>query len=292
LIWLVLLATPAFAQEDLSEARVTTLELGQGLAMLQGAGGNVAVSTGRDGTLLVDDQFAPLTEKLRSAVAALSPDPIRFVLNTHWHGDHTGGNENFGRGGAVILAHDRVRARLTTEQFMAGGGLRRVPPAPRAAWPIVTFQGGVLLHLNGLTIEVTHVQRAHTDGDSIVRFVEADVLHLGDVFFSGVYPFFDASSGGGIDGMVEAADAALAMTTPETRIIPGHGPLSDSADLRASREMLSTIRDRVRKMIERGLDRAAVVRARPSREFDARYGGGFLAPDRFVGLVYDSLTTD
>jgi len=292
LIWLVLSATTAFAQQDLSQVRVTTLELGQGLAMLQGAGGNVAISTGRDGTLLVDDQFEPLAEKLRSAVARLSPEPIRFVLNTHWHGDHTGGNENFGRGGAVIVAHDRVRARLTTEQFMAEGGAGQVPPAPRDAWPVVTFQGGLVLHLNGLTIEVTHVQPAHTDGDSIVRFVEADVLHLGDTFFAGVYPFFDASSGGGIDGMIAAADLALAMTTPQTRIIPGHGPLSRPADLRASLEMLTVIRDRVRKMIEGGVGRAAAVRARPSREFDARYGGGFLAPDRFVGLVYDSLTPE
>lgn len=283
-------AHPAAAQQDLSKVEIETRALGDGLAMLVGAGGNIAVCTGPDGALIVDDQFAPLTERIRRAVARLGPAPIRFVLNTHWHGDHTGGNENLGRAGALILAHDRVRARLSTPQLMFGG--REVPPAPEPAWPVVTYDEGVTLHLNGHTIEVRHVPPAHTDGDSIVRFVEADVMHLGDTFFSGMYPFLDVSSGGSIDGMIAAVDAALALAGPRTRIVPGHGPLSRRADLAKTRAMLVDVRDRVRGLIEQGMDREAVVAAKPTRAHDAAFGVGVMPPDRFVGIVYDSLTAD
>lgn len=284
----IAIAGPALAQRDFGKVEIKTTDLGDGLAMLEGAGGNIGVSSGPDGVFLIDDQFAPLTDKIRTAVAALSDSPIRFVLNTHWHGDHSGGNENLGRGGVLIMAHHQVRTRLMTEHVVASQD-RRVPAAPEAAWPVVTFDEGVTLHLNGQTIEVRHVDPAHTDGDSIVRFVEADVLHLGDTFFSGRYPFIDTTSGGDVDGMIAVADRALALAGPSTRIIPGHGPLSGRADLEASQEMLVSIRDRVRKMVERGLGRDEVVRAKPSREFDARFGGGFLTPDRFVGIVYDSV---
>jgi glyoxylase-like metal-dependent hydrolase (beta-lactamase superfamily II) len=281
-------AFEATAQQDLSAVEITPTELGSGLAMLQGAGGNIGVSTGADGVLLIDDQFAPLTEKILAAVGKLSSEPIRFLLNTHWHADHTGGNENFGSQGVLIMAHQQVRERLRVDQFMAGGE-RKVPAAPKVAWPVVTFEDGLTLHLNGQTIVVTHVEPAHTDGDSIVHFVEADILHLGDTYFSGIYPFFDVASGGDIEGMIAAATRALEIAGPNTRIIPGHGPLSRPADLRSSRDMLVSIRDRVRKMVDRGLDRRLVVRARPSREFDTKFGGGFMSPDRFVGIVYDSL---
>ncbi len=278
----------ATAQRDFSDVRIVTTDLGAGIAMLEGRGGNIAMSSGPDGVLLVDNQFAPLTEKIRAAVAKQSSAPIRFLLNTHWHGDHAGGNENFGRGGVVILAHDNVRERLSTDQYMVAQD-RHVPAAPEAAWPVVTYADGVTLHLNGQTIEVVHVDPAHTDGDSLVRFVDADVMHTGDTFFAGRYPFIDLSSGGRIDGMIDAQERALALAGRETRIIPGHGPIVGRAALRANREMLISVRDRVRKMVERGLDRRAVLRARPSREFDPEFGGGVMSPDRFVGLVYDSL---
>lgn len=281
----------AAAQQDLSAVEIKATELGAGLAMLQGAGGNIGVSTGEDGVLLIDDQFAPLTEKILAAVGKLSNEPIRFLLNTHWHADHTGGNENLGNQGVLIMAHQQVRERLRVDQFMSGGK-RKVEAVPRVAWPVVTFEDGVTLHLNGQTIVVTHAPSAHTDGDSIVYFVEADVLHLGDTYFSGIYPFFDVSSGGNIDGMIAAATRALEIAGPSTQIIPGHGPLSRPADLRSSLDMLVSIRDRVRKMIDRGLDRRSVVRARPSREFDAKFGGGFMSPDRFVGIAYDSLVAN
>jgi len=282
---------PSFAQQDFSKVEIETTRLGSGLAMLVGAGGNLGVSTGPDGVFLVDDQYAPMTEKIRAAVRKLSPEKIRFVLNTHWHGDHTGGNENLGRGGVLILAHHAVRTRMSSEQFMAAMG-QPVPPSPKEALPVVTFEEGVTLHLNGQTIEAIHVAPAHTDGDSLVYFREADVLHMGDTFFAGMYPFFDGSSGGRIDGMVDAAARGLEIAGPKTRIIPGHGPLSSRAELEAMREMLIEVRDRVRLLIQQGMDRETAVATRPTRAFDEHYEGGFMTPDRFVGLVYDSLVAE
>jgi glyoxylase-like metal-dependent hydrolase (beta-lactamase superfamily II) len=284
MIWSVAVA----AQQDFSKVEIKTIDLGSGLAMLQGAGGNIGVSTGPDGVFLIDDQFAPLTEKIRAAIRELSKEPIRFVLNTHWHGDHTGGNENLGEAGVLILAHHRVRERLSTEQFQAIRN-RTIPASPKVAWPVVTFEDGVTLHLNGQTIEVTHVDPAHTDGDSIVYFSEADLLHMGDIYFSGMYPFIDTSSGGRIDGMIAAADRALAIAGPKTRIIPGHGPLSNREDLSQTREMLISVRDRVRNFMNEGLDRDQVIARQPSKDFDGEYGGGFMKPDVFVGIVFDSL---
>jgi len=281
----------AAAQQDFSKVEIKTTDLGSGLAMLQGAGGNIGVSTGADGVFLIDDQYAPLTEKIRAAIGALSKEPIRFVLNTHWHGDHTGGNENLGDGGALILAHHHVRERLSTEQFQAIRN-RTIPASPRSAWPVVTFEDGLTLHLNGQTIEVTHVDPAHTDGDSIVYFREADLLHMGDTYFSGMYPYIDTSSGGDVDGMIAAADRGLAIAGAKTRIIPGHGPLSSREDLVGTREMLVSVRDLVRKLIAEGLDRDQVIARKPSKDSDGEYGGGFMKPDVFVGIVFDSLKRD
>lgn len=278
----------AIAQQDFSNVEIKTTDLGSGLAMLQGAGGNLAVSTGPDGVFLIDDQYAPLTTKIRAAISALSKEPIRFVLNTHWHADHTGGNENLGRAGVLIMAHHRVRERLRSEQFQAARG-RTVPPSPEAAWPVVTFEDGVTLHLNGQTIEASHVAPAHTDGDSIVYFREADLLHMGDTYFAGMYPYIDTSSGGRIDGMIEATDRGIAIAGPTTRIIPGHGPLSNRQELVGTREMLIKIRDRVRNLIIEGLDRDQVIARNVSKDFDGAYGGGFMTPARFVSVVYDSM---
>jgi cyclase len=266
-------------------------DLGSGRARRPGAGANIGVSTGPDGVFLIDDQYAPLTEKIRAAISAISKEPVRFVLNTHWHGDHTGGNENLGEAGALILAHHHVRERLSTEQYQALRK-RKIPASAESAWPVVTFEDGVTLHLNGQTIEATHVESAHTDGDSIVYFREADLLHMGDTYFSGMYPFIDTSSGGRIDGMIEAADRGLAIAGPKTRIIPGHGLLSNREELSSTRAMLIGVRDRVRNMIDESLDRAQVVASKPSQEFDGRYGGGFIKPDMFVGIVFDSLKSE
>jgi cyclase len=285
---LFLMPTVVIAQRDFSQVEIKTTDLGDGLAILEGAGGNIGVSTGKDGVFLIDDQYAPLTEKILTAIRGLSKNEVRFVLNTHWHGDHTGGNENLGQAGALIFAHERVRARVSSDQVRPLDG-RRTPASPEAAWPVVTFEDGVTLHLNGQTIEAIHVESAHTDGDSIVYFHEADLLHMGDTFFAGMYPFIDTSSGGAIDGMIAAADRGLAIAGPATRIIPGHGPLSNRADLEVTRNMLVSIRDRVLKLIEGGQNRDQVIAAKPTKAHDEKWGGGFIKPDVFAGIVYDGL---
>ncbi len=288
LLIVLLVPTVVLAQRDFSKVEIKTIDLGDGLMMLQGAGGNIGVSTGKDGVILIDDQYAPLTEKILAAIRARSKGEIRFVLNTHWHGDHTGGNENLGQAGAVILAHERVRARMSSDQFRPPPR-RNVPASPEVAWPVITFEDGVTLHLNGQRIEAIHVAPAHTDGDSIVYFHEADLLHMGDTYFSGMYPYIDASSGGTLDGMIAAADRGLAIAGPKTRIIPGHGSLATRADLEATQKMLVSIRDRVLKLIEFGQSRNEVIAAKPTRAFDEKWGNGFIKPDSFAGIAYDAL---
>ncbi len=290
-VWLalaLLVTTGAVRAQDFSAVEVTSQPVGEGIHMLMGAGGNLGGSIGPDGVFLIDDQYAPMSQRIRTAVEALGGKAVRFVLNTHWHGDHTGGNEALGETGAVILAHENVRTRMSSEQFIAALD-RRIPPSPEAALPVVTFADGLKLHLNGQTIEAIHVAPAHTDGDSIVRFHEANVIHTGDVHFNGMYPFFDQSSGGGIDGMIAAQAFVLGLADEETKIIPGHGPLSSRATLRRQREMLETVRDRVARALAGGKSLEETVASRPTADFDSTYGGGFLKPAQFVGLVYRSL---
>ena len=211
---------------------IQTQSLADGLHMLTGRGGNLVVSSGADGVFLVDDQFAPLSERILAAIAKISSQPLRFVVNTHWHGDHTGGNENMGRAGALIVAHDNVRRRMSADQFQAAFQ-RTVPAAPPAALPVITFGEDVTFHLNGGEVHVFHVARAHTDGDAIVHFRAGNSIHMGDTFFNGLYPFIDLDSGGSIDGVIAAVDRALPLMDKKTRVIPGHGPLSDRAGLEA-----------------------------------------------------------
>jgi glyoxylase-like metal-dependent hydrolase (beta-lactamase superfamily II) len=277
---------PAAAQNDHS---VKVQDLGQGLSLLMGRGGNVAVLLGPDGVLLVDDQYADSTPEIRAAITKLGGGPVRFVLNTHWHGDHTGGNESWAGTGAVIVAHDNVRARMGSEQW---NPLRQAttPASPPAALPIVTFADGIRFHLNGQQIDVKHVDPAHTDGDAIVAFREAKVLHLGDTYFNGLYPYIDVASGGSIDGMLAAVDRVLAAYGKNVRIIPGHGPLSNTAELRVYREMLAGVRDGVKKGIAEGKTVDEIVASRPTAAFDAKWGGGFMTPENFVRIVYAGMT--
>jgi cyclase len=238
---------------------------------------------------LIDDQFAPLSDKIKTTLAAINPGPIRFLLNTHWHGDHTGGNENFAKGGVVIVAHENVRHRMSVEQFIAAFG-GKVPPSPETALPIVTFTDAVNFYLNGDSISALHVAAAHTDGDVVITFRRANVVHMGDTYFNGRYPFIDLSSGGSIDGVVAAVDRVLAMTDQNTKYIPGHGELSGRAELAAYRDMLATVRDRIRKLARQGKTLAQVKAAKPSAEFDATWGTGFITPERFVEILYDNLS--
>lgn len=277
------------AQQDFSKVEIRTLQVAGGVYMLVGSGGNIGVSAGEDGVFLVDDQYAPLTEKIKAAIAAISDKPVRFVLNTHWHGDHTGGNENLGEAGALIVAHENVRKRMSVEQFIEAFG-RKVPPSPEGALPVVTFTDAVTFHLNGDEIHAFHVEPAHTDGDAIVHFRKANVIHMGDLFFNGLYPFIDISSGGSVDGMIAAAERGLAVADEHTKIIPGHGELGDAKDLKAFRDMLVAIRDRIKPMVAAGKSLEEVVAARPTAPFDENWGKGFLNAERFVGIVYASLS--
>ena len=279
----------AAQQPDFDGAVVAAQPVADGLHMLTGLGGNLALSSGPDGALLVDDQYAPMTEKILAAVRAVTPEPVRFVLNTHWHLDHTGGNENFGRAGSVIVAHENVRRRMSTGQVMKLLQ-REIPPAPPEALPVVTFTESVTLHWNGQRIDVVHVANAHTDGDAVVWFREADVLHAGDLFFNGFYPFIDAESGGSVEGVIAAAGALLEEAGPATKIIPGHGPLADRAALEAYRAMLVTVRDRVRDALARGQDADALVAEAPLADLEEKWGGGFLGSEPFLRIVYDDLS--
>ncbi len=285
----ILCAVPAAAQGDFSAVEIKAEKVADGIYTLTGRGGNLGLSVGEDGAYLIDDQYAPLTGKILAAVKELTPEPVRFVVNTHYHGDHTGGNENMGEAGALLVAHENVRRRMAAGTFMKAMN-RKVEPAPAGALPVVTFTDAVTFHWNGEEIRVFFVGPAHTDGDSIIHFVKADVFHMGDTLFNGMYPFIDVSGGGRIDGVIAAADRVLKVASEKTRLIAGHGPaVAMKADLQTYRDMLAKVRDRVAKLKAEGKTGAEVVAAKPTADFDEKWGGGFMKPDVWVGLVYESM---
>jgi len=291
LIALMLFAgAPAAAQQDFSTVEIRTEQVVPGVHVLFGAGGNIGVSTGPDGTFIIDDQYAPLTAKIQAALAKLSDTPVRFVLNTHWHGDHTGGNENLGKAGALIVAHDNVRVRMSSDQFIASMQ-RTVPAAPAVALPVVTFDSASTFHINGDAIRGVHVPHAHTDGDSLVHFTKANVIHMGDTYFSAGYPYVDLSSGGSFDGLLAAHARALELGNDATRYIPGHGPVTGKAELAAYRAMIAEIVDKVRAGIAAKQSADQIVAARPTAAYDAKWGTGFIKPDVLVRTIHTSLTS-
>jgi glyoxylase-like metal-dependent hydrolase (beta-lactamase superfamily II) len=253
--------------------------------------GNVAVSVGEDGVALVDDQFAPMTERIQTAVAELTDKPIRYVFNTHWHGDHTGSNQNFGKQGIVIVAHDNVRQRMSAEQFHLFFKARS-PASPPEALPVITFNDTMTFYFNGDVIDIVHMPNAHTDGDSVLHFRNADVIHTGDVFINRGYPLIDMASDGSIQGQITATNRLLDMMGPDTIVIPGHGPLADKARVLAIRDMLVTARMSVAELISQGKTLDEIIAAKPLAELDPEWGQGFVRAKYFVQIIYQSETGD
>ena len=283
---LVVLLSTSSALAQQPEVTIKVEQIAPGVAVLFGQGGNIGLSYGEDGNVLIDDQFAPLTPKILAAVATVDPDPVKFLINTHWHDDHSGGNENLGKAGAVIMAHDNVRVRMASPQTR---GDRTTPASPKIALPVVTYQDGLSLHVNGDEIRTIHVHDAHTDGDSFVMWKKANVVHMGDLFFNKVtLPFIDLNSGGNARGLLAAADKVLAMTNAETKYIPGHGPMATRADLVAYRDMLKTVIDTVAGGIKAKKTLAQLQATKPAAKWEV--AGAFISGDAFVKAVYESLS--
>ena len=279
------------ATQDFANVQIRTEKVADNVFMLIGAGGNIGLSAGKDCVFMIDTSYAPLANKIKAAIATVSGKSIQYVVNTHWHQDHTGGNENFAKAGSVVVAHENVRKRVSTEQFIKF--LKRtVPPLPESALPVITFSQDVTFHLNGNEIFVFHIERAHSDGDAIVHFKNSNVIHMGDIYFNGMYPFIDLSAGGSINGMIAAVDRILQLCDQNTKVIPGHGHLSNKAELQEHLKMLVAVRDRITREIKAGKPLDAVIASQPTRDLDLVWGKGFMKPDLFVKIVYDSLVNE
>lgn len=278
------LTTAASGQRNFDDVAVKAEQVAPGIAVLFGAGGNMAVSHGEDGTVLIDDQFAPLTDKIEASIAQLGATPVKFLINTHYHGDHTGGNENFGGNGALIFAQENVRARLKAGR----DGESPIAPAPKAALPVVTYDEGLRLNLNGDTIDIMFLGGGHTDGDSVVFWREDNVVHMGDLYFKiPGFPFIDTASGGNIFTAIASIDAVIAMTDDHTTIIPGHGPVSNRDELVAYRAMLAEAVSRVRERKGQGFSLTDTIAAEPLEDFNR--GEGFVSAAAFITAIWQSM---
>ena len=275
-------AQGAWAQgDDFASVEIQVREVADGVYYLEGRGGNIGLSVGEDGVVMIDDQFAPLTDKILAAIDTVSDGEVLFVINTHVHPDHTGGNENLGNMGIPILAHDNVRTRM--QQGMRGG-----PPSPDAALPVVTYSEATTLHFNGEEMRVIKVPAAHTDGDSIIHFVNANVIHTGDVFRTTGYPRIDADNGGTATGTIETLDLLIEMAGADTKVLPGHGEVTDRDDVREFRDMVAEVYSRVKPMVEEGMTLEQVVAAEPTADLDERWGD----PEGFLPGLYQSIANE
>jgi cyclase len=274
---------------DPTKVTLKTTPIASGISMIEGAngfaGGNVAVSVGDDGVFIIDDEIEPMTAKLKTALGALSKKPVRFVVNTHWHMDHTGNNPALAAAGAVIVAQENVRKRLSVDAVIhMGTNEMKIKAQPPAALPVITFADDVTLHVNGDDVHVIHVAPGHTDGDSIVHFTKANVIHTGDTVTAS-YPIVDIDSGGQFEGFIAAADKILSLANDQTKIIPGHGPLMSKADLVAYRQMLIDVRDKVGKLIAGKKSSDEIKAAKPLADLDAKWGQGFVKADFVIDAV-------
>ncbi len=270
------------------EVNITTTPLTEQIFMITGKGGNIGLFIGEDGTFLIDDQFAPLTEKIVAAVKSVGGDFPKFLINTHYHGDHTGGNENLGTGGTLIFSHDNVRERLSNGSFISAFNMKQEAVSQKGL-PVVTFSTDISFHLNGDSIRAFHAPNAHTDGDSFIHFERANVIHAGDFFFNGFYPFIDVDHGGSLKGTIKAVDTVLALADDNTKIIPGHGPLGNKAQLASYREMLGIAYERLRKLKAEGKTAKEAAAAKPLDDLEATWGGGLFKGDRWIEIIYSGV---
>jgi len=280
LVWVA--ACYAIADND----PITIVPVSDNIIMLRGEGGNIGVLTGSDGTLMIDDKFAALTDDILAAIRIVGGDTPKILINTHWHGDHTGGNENFGKAGSLIIAHDNVRVRRSADQFIAALN-STIPATGKVGLPPITFLQESRIYWNGDRLRLVHVANAHTDGDIFVHFEKANVIHAGDIFFNGFYPFIDVASGGSLNGMLAAVGRLLELADEQTLIIPGHGSLARRQDLVQYQDMLALVAERVSALIGQGKTRGEIIVAKPTQDLDKEWGGGFLKPDIWVGMVVD-----
>jgi glyoxylase-like metal-dependent hydrolase (beta-lactamase superfamily II) len=273
---------------DFSKVEIKTTDLGDACYMLEGQGGNITVAVAKDGIIMVDGEFAPLHDKIKAAIATVSNRPVKYLVNTHFHGDHSGGNEPFAKDGATVVAQVNVRNRLAAGTTNGLTGVK-TPPAAKEALPSDTYTNFSKIRLRGRVADLKHVEHAHTDGDTYVWFKTANVLSTGDTFTNGRYPNIDFANGGNIKGMIAAADVYLKLVNAKTRIVPGHGPLADKAALTEYRAMLATARDRMAKLVKEGKSEDDVLAAKPFAELDAKWAPTELASKNFIRVVYHSL---
>ena len=278
------LSTPGQAADE----KIIPIPVTKQIFMIAGEGGNIGLFIGEDGTFLIDDQFAPLTEKIVEAIKTVGGDYPKFLINTHYHGDHTGGNEKLGQGGTLIFSHDNVRARLIIGSYIEAFNMRR-GSVPKEGLPVVTFSEDINFHLNGDSIRAMHVPNAHTDGDSFIYFKEANVIHAGDFFFNGFYPFIDVNHGGSLKGMIKAVDRVLALVDDNTKIIAGHGPIGDKEQLASYRQMLGIAYERLGKLKAEGKTAQEAVAAKPLADLEATWGDGLFKSDRWIELIYSGV---
>jgi cyclase len=269
---------------------INTIKLTDSIYMLEGSGGNIIVSVGQDGVFMVDDQFAPLTEKIKEAILKITDQPVKFVINTHLHPDHVGGNENLGELGAIIVSHDNVRKRLSTEQF-SEFFKRTIPPMPEKGLPIVTFSDNMTAYQNGDEIKIIHVDNGHTDGDSIVYFTKNNVIHVGDDFNDKSYPFIDISSGGSIDGLISSLETISSIINDETKVVSGHSEISNKTKVNEFTNMLKDVRENVNQMIESGKSLEEIIASQPTSKYDEiYYDHTRFQPEDLITFIYQSLT--
>ena len=283
----VFVAAVAHAQQpppDFSKVEIKTTQIADNFYTLEGLGGTISVLTGPDGVLLVDSQYAALTDKLAAAIKKLSNKPIRFVINTHVHPDHTGGNENFAKLGALVFSRDQLRARLEHPNPAADGTPGK--PAPAPALPVVTYDGPVSIHLDGEDVRLLPIRSAHTDGDTLVSFTEHDILAVGDYYRGIGYPFVDLKSGGTLQGILDGLGATIGRCGPKTKVIPGHGPVTDRNALVAQRDLILAVRDKVAALVAQNKSLEEVIAAKPTADFDAQVPQGPQTAERFIGWLY------